>query len=136
MHLPRQCHIAIGNRLPVCFSGGYYIYVGSALGGVEARINRHLRDAKKKRWHIDYLLAEAPVTEVIIGETETKAECAVAQALDAQFSAVPNFGASDCRCFSHLFAATSSETLLSTVQSAFESVGLKPEIWKAEASQK
>jgi Uri superfamily endonuclease len=131
MHLTHPCQIPIGNRPPVHFSGGYYAYVGSALGGVEARVNRHLRNDKKRRWHIDYLLAEAPVTEVIVGETETRAECAVARALGAQLKPVPDFGASDCRCSSHLFLASDNKMLSSAIWHVFESAGVKPELWKA-----
>ena len=131
MHLTRPCQISIGNRPPAHFSGGYYAYVGSALGGIEARVNRHLRYTQKRRWHIDYLLAEAPVTEVIVGETETRAECAVARALGAQFKPVPNFGASDCCCSSHLFLAPANKMLSSVVWHAFESANVKPELWKA-----
>ena len=136
MHLPHPCRIAIGNRHRVNFSDGCYAYIGSALGGVEARVNRHIREAKKKRWHIDYLLAEATVAEVIVGETEVKAECAVARALSAQLKSIPDFGASDCRCPSHLFATPDSETLSSAVWRAFESAGLKPEHWKARTTGK
>ncbi len=130
MHRPHPRQISIGNRPPAHFSGGYYAYVGSALGGVEARVNRHLRYTKKRRWHIDYLLAEAPVTEVIVGETETRTECAVARALDAQFTPVPNFGASDCRCSSHLFLASDNKMLSSVIWHVFESAGVKPELWE------
>lgn len=133
MHLTHPRQISIGNRPPVHFSGGYYAYVGSALGGIEARVNRHLRNVKKRRWHIDYLLAEAPITEVIIGETETRVECAVARALDAQFTPVPNFGASDCRCSSHLFLAPDNEVLSPAARHVFESANVKPELWKARA---
>ncbi|MFP4052091.1 MAG: GIY-YIG nuclease family protein, partial [Thermoplasmata archaeon] len=44
---------AIGN---IDFDKGYYVYVGSAQNGLEARIERHLSDEKKIHWHIDYLL--------------------------------------------------------------------------------
>jgi Uri superfamily endonuclease len=98
------------------------------LGGIEARVNRHLRNAKKRRWHIDFLLAEAPVTEVIVGETETRAECAVARALDSQFDSIFGFGASDCRCSSHLFLAPDNKMLSSVVWHVFESAGVKPEL--------
>ena len=35
---------------------GYYVYIGSAMNSLVARINRHLSDEKKLHWHIDYLL--------------------------------------------------------------------------------
>jgi hypothetical protein len=45
---------------------GIYVYVGSALGpgGLAARIERHARQEKTLRWHIDYLRAAADIEEV------------------------------------------------------------------------
>jgi len=128
--------ISIGNRPPACFPTGYYVYVGSALGGIEARVNRHLRKVKKLRWHIDYLLAETPVIEVTTGKTETRVECAVAQTFRAQFEAIPGFGAGDCRCSSHLFLAPDAKKLAAAVWHAFESAGIKPELWKESTGVK
>ena len=136
MHLTRPRQVAVGKHSAVDFPDGYYAYIGSALGGVEARVNRHLREAKKKRWHVDYLLEEAPVTGVIVGETETRKECGVARALSAHFKSTPDFGASDCRCPSHLFAAPDSRTLSAAVWRAFLSAGLKPEPWKVRPKEK
>lgn len=61
--------------------------MGSALGGLEARIRRHLRAQKAVRWHIDYLLArpEARIVGVYILETMERPECRVAEALAAEF---------------------------------------------------
>ncbi len=49
MRLPGPRMISIGNHSPTRFPAGYYVYVGSALGGIEARVNRHLRNVKKLR---------------------------------------------------------------------------------------
>lgn len=135
MHLPKPRRISISNRSLAPFSTGYYAYVGSALGGIESRVNRHLRSTKKRRWHIDYLLSEATVTGVIFGEAEVKVECAVAWALDTEIERIPDFGASDCRCPSHLFIAPDDKTLSSAVRRAFVSAGLKPELWKSRAEE-
>ncbi len=42
---------------------GHYVYVGSAQGpgGVRARLSRHLRQATRPHWHIDYLTAAAEI---------------------------------------------------------------------------
>ena len=39
------------------FKKGYYVYIGSAMNSLVARINRHLSDNKKIHWHVDYLLS-------------------------------------------------------------------------------
>ena len=48
-------------------------------------------------------------------------ECVIAQALSGQFECVPGFGASDCRCPSHLFLSADGrqmeQTILATVNS-------------------
>lgn len=98
--------ITVG-RLGVCrFPPGYYLYVGSALGGggLGARIARHLRREKRLFWHIDYFLAEAAVLEVWEAESRKRAECDwAATALEfAGQIVVSRFGASDCRCPAHL----------------------------------
>ena len=46
------------------FPPGYYIYTGSALGGLSGRLKHHLKLEKKLHWHIDYLLQGAPVTQI------------------------------------------------------------------------
>ncbi|MBI9045452.1 MAG: GIY-YIG nuclease family protein [Anaerolineaceae bacterium] len=91
------------------FPEGSYYYVGSAkgLGGVKARIKRHLRKTKKKHWHIDYLLAEAEVNDIYLHRGDQLSECDLIDLLltrqGNEFPA-PGFGASDCRggCEAHL----------------------------------
>ncbi len=81
---------------------GYYVYVGSALSGLEARIGRHLRKEKRKFWHIDYLLEHAGVVEVL--RFPGGKECGIARDVEeASDGSVKGFGCSDCRCSSHLF---------------------------------
>ena len=45
------------------FTPGRYIYVGSAMNGLEARVQRHLYTShgvlRSIHWHIDYLLKES-----------------------------------------------------------------------------
>jgi Uri superfamily endonuclease len=58
--------IPIGKLGTFYFPAGFYIYVGSALNGLDARITRHLSKNKKKRWHIDYFLDRATVIGVAL----------------------------------------------------------------------
>jgi len=87
------------------FPAGYYVYAGSALGGLAARIARHRRDEKRLHWHVDYLRARAEVVAAYASPGRQRRECALAQALAALPGArlpAARFGASDCRCLSHL----------------------------------
>ena len=51
--------ILVGKLGKIAFKKGYYVYVGSAMNGLEQRLQRHLRSQKKFHWHIDYLLNQA-----------------------------------------------------------------------------
>lgn len=89
---------------------GIYLYVGSALGpGGFKRVERHRavaeRRNKTRRWHIDYLLGLGQLKGALLFEANDKTmECALAEAL-AGFAepVIAGFGASDCRCRTHLF---------------------------------
>ena len=59
MRLEKSVKIRVGKLGEFQFPAGWYVYTGSAKNGVKARVMRHLRSNKKKRWHIDYLLEEA-----------------------------------------------------------------------------
>ena len=89
----------------VDFPRGHYIYFGSALGGLRARVARHLREEKKLHWHADYLSAETPWTQVWQLPDGQRWECVWARAAANHQGAslpAPGFGSSDCRCPSHL----------------------------------
>ncbi len=94
--------LTIGRLGTFTFPAGHYVYTGSAVRHIEARIRRHQSQLKKKHWHIDYLLA-AP--GVILRQVlrHTVPECELNQQV-AGAILVPGFGASDCRagCLSHL----------------------------------
>ena len=86
-----------------------YIYVGSALNSLEARIKRYVKTnlgfSTKIHWHIDYLLrnSEARLREVWYKETDKREECLIAEAISTHGSPVKGFGCTDCHCVSHLF---------------------------------
>lgn len=103
LRLPRDKWITVGRLGRIAFPAGLYAYVGSALGGWEARVNRHLSGGGKTLWHIDYLRTEAMVEGVVVFESPERLECPINRAI-AKFSldVAPGFGSSDCNCLSHL----------------------------------
>lgn len=87
------------------FPAGYYVYAGSALGGLSGRLNRHLKPQKRLHWHIDYLLQHASVKAIWYATGPDRIECtwnALIAALPGAQLSVHGFGSSDCRCSSHL----------------------------------
>ena len=119
--------IRIGRLGTIRFSPGYYAYAGSALGGLKARILRHLNPpAEKLRWHIDYLSARARPVGAVWGESDGGRECVLANFLSESFDRVAGFGASDCRCESHLFHARDARLLFDAAASAFQGLGIEP----------
>ncbi|MBN1461475.1 MAG: GIY-YIG nuclease family protein [Armatimonadetes bacterium] len=112
---PGVYHLVLQLREPQCvrvgslgtydFPAGYYVYTGSALNGLEARIARHRRHRKTLRWHVDYLLPTAEIVRVVELPTRAAIECRRNQGVLAMTGArvvVRKFGASDCHCESHL----------------------------------
>jgi Uri superfamily endonuclease len=70
-----------------------------------ARVGRHLRGGRVRRWHIDYLRPHARPVGLWLAP-QARQECAWARRLAAAAYAdvvVPRFGASDCDCAAHLF---------------------------------
>ena len=119
--------IHFGRHRQTYFRRGYYAYVGSAMRGLEARVNRHLSKGKKLHWHIDYLMDKASLTGVILAESDCRTECAIAQALHSHFDSIPGFGSSDCHCPSHLFFSTNKKELEQRAMGVLKSLGLKPQ---------
>jgi endonuclease-3 len=104
----------------------WYAYTGSAFGpGGFARVERHRELAAGERdarhWHVDYLLGHpAADVERAVRTPGADIECAVSRALAAEFDRVPEFGASDCDCESHLVAAPAGDPLVAAVERAHE----------------
>ncbi len=103
IRLPGRHDIRIGRLGELEFEEGYYAYVGSALNGLDARINRHLKKGKKLHWHIDHLLQHSAICDVYHKPGEKKEECELARVLNENFKSIKYFGSSDCKCDSHLF---------------------------------
>lgn len=122
LHAEKRIHV--GNLGVIPFPPGCYAYLGSALGGFKSRLNRHLTKDKKQKWHIDYLLSEAQVLQVILCEVERRLECLLSQVLANEFSSVPGFGSSDCRCKSHLYFADNRACLERGIRRAIADMAL------------
>lgn len=113
--IPRDSNIQIGKKFEYNFKKGYYVYVGSALNGLEQRIYRHLRSNKRYHWHIDYLLAHATIVDIFYKESDVREECLIASEFAYHLVGVKGFGCSDCKCESHLFYG-SIDKILSIVR--------------------
>ena len=114
VRLPEAMPVRVGGLGVFDLQAGYYLYVGSALRGLRSRLARHLRVEKRLHWHIDYLLAAAPVTEIWAHCGKERYECIWARALAASGELLPSvarFGASDCDCPTHLFYSPSRPRL-------------------------
>ncbi|GAB6138540.1 GIY-YIG nuclease family protein [Halanaerobaculum tunisiense] len=104
----REKKIQVGSFGPLDLEQGYYVYVGSALGpgGVQSRVNRHAQKDKKSHWHIDYLREATELLEIWYTYSQDRYEhrwANVLESLPAVFIPLSGFGASDCKCQSHLF---------------------------------
>lgn len=131
LELSEEREVTVGKLGTILFPAGSYAYVGSAMGGLESRIRRHIRSSKKLHWHIDYLLQQASITDIIVGENGagTKNECAISRALAAAADHMPGFGCSDCACKSHLYFHSERDTLMTEAKRAFTEAGLNPQSW-------
>lgn len=129
--LANSRNISTGKLGYISFPRGFYAYIGSAMKGLEARLARHLRKEKKLHWHIDYLLKEANIRDIILCPGGQKAECSLAQILAKEFQSIPGFGSSDCKCKSHLYFGNEKD-LKVKVMEAVDQAGLGYKIFSKE----
>ena len=99
--------IQIGRLGSFHFPAGWYIYAGSALNGLEARLRRHYFGPASSRphWHVDYLFQFAVTKSFAVVLNDPQGECRLNSAVAALAGAgapAAGFGSSDCRCTSHL----------------------------------
>ncbi len=83
LRFSERAEIVVGRLGVLEAQPGCYVYAGSALGpgGLAARVGRHLRREKTRRWHIDYLRAEVRVEEVWYATGHSNRECRWASVL-------------------------------------------------------
>ena len=105
---PRPVCLRVGGLGRIAACAGHYLYVGSARGpgGLRARVSRHLRVSIRPHWHIDHLRQHTdPLKVWLLAEPSSQEHnwTGVMHGGRGIEIAVPRFGASDCRCASHLF---------------------------------
>ncbi len=106
---------AAGRLPPRRYPAGWYIYAGSALGGLRPRLDRYLAPARKRHWHIDYLLEHGDARAAWVVPGRERLECRLAAALGESLERVPRFGSTDCRCPGHLFYARRKALVLAAL---------------------
>jgi len=117
----------IGSLGRISFKKGYYCYVGSAMGRsvtLENRVSRHLRKEKRKRWHIDYLLASPSVSilRILLLPSTERLEEKISSFLEKRADlTVSGFGSSDCKTKGNLHYFRKKAKLEKAVESLLES---------------
>ncbi len=107
-HCLSSSSVTIGRLGTYQINPGYYCYIGSAFGqgGLNSRVNRHLRVNKSKHWHLDYIRPYLNPIEIYYSTDLMKREHQWAEfLLKQEESSIPihKFGSSDCHCSTHLF---------------------------------
>ena len=127
IYIKKKSKIGIGKKLGVLeFKKGIYVYVGSAMNSLEARLSRHLSDSKKLHWHVDYLLKDDNCKIIdIIYNIDKKVECNISQHLKTHAVGIKNFGCSDCNCESHLYYFKNRSEAIEHVQNAYDSIAIE-----------
>ncbi len=102
--------VSVGKLGEIFFQKGWYVYAGSAMNALDARLKRHQRKRKKKRWHIDYIASTLmKVKKVYPIRKSERIESELARAIEKICdSSIQHFGSSDAREDSHLFYFTSA----------------------------
>jgi Uri superfamily endonuclease len=100
--------VKIGKHGLLQVRGGFYVYVGSALGpgGLKARIAHHKKISSRPRWHIDYLRTVTQLEEIWYSFDTVRREHQWADILAGAKGVTvpyPGFGSSDCKCKAHLY---------------------------------
>lgn len=119
LNISKDIKIRVGSLGLISFPAGVYVYVGSAQNSVEARIKRHLNKKKTLRWHIDYLTSSKNVEPIyaVVLPLSRNYECRIAKIIqENDLMSINNFGASDCRCRSHLYNIKSPSRLIAKIR--------------------
>ena len=103
----------VGSLGRISLEAGTYCYTGSAMGGLDQRISRHLSHEKNKRWHIDFLTTVCGDMTAYEHEGTDISECDLADRLLSigGTPAAKGFGCSDCGCQTHLFRVDRERTV-------------------------
>lgn len=125
LSLSKPKTLTIGSGKKFELKEGYYIYVGSAKVALSKRVERHKRTRKKFHWHIDYIRNISKYENSWQFRNPLISECELAQMIqNIANSEVVGFGASDCRCNSHLFYFKENPTFDCSFQSVILSTNV------------
>jgi Uri superfamily endonuclease len=110
LYLAESREIRVGKIGRYLFPAGHYIYLGSAFGpgGLAGRLSHHLKPShslNRLHWHVDYLRQQASIKQVWYCLNNRRREHDWAELMSQLPGATipaPRFGASDCRCLTHL----------------------------------
>ena len=132
INLNKTCEIKIGKLGKINFKKGHYVYVGSAMNSLQARVKRHLSDDKKLHWHIDYLLKNknSKITDVIYNISTRKIECELSNEISSKSEGIDDFGCSDCECESHLYYFKNKKEAIECIKNAYDSIAMEYEFLK------
>lgn len=128
MLLPEEVKLEVGKLGTFELTPGYYYYIGSAQKNLKARVSRHLSKEKTIRWHIDYLLEHAKILQAYVWPAEKDLECTLGNYLErfpAALIPMKGFGASDCKCISHLYYFSYRPNLANLIHSVKEEKSLQ-----------
>ena len=120
--VPAAQQLTIGRLGRQRFQRGYYTYTGSAKTNLPARLHRHLHGATTRHWHLDYLRPHARVMAWYAFAGGSQPECLLSQQLVPWGTVVmPQFGASDCACITHLLYYPRRAQAMAALQQCAES---------------
>ncbi|RMF29323.1 MAG: GIY-YIG nuclease family protein, partial [Chloroflexi bacterium] len=128
------CRLTVGALGTFTLPQGLYLYLGSARGpgGLAARLAHHRRPPTRPHWHVDYLrVAGARPVAVGWAEGEARRECAWARealTLPGAEGPIPRFGASDCRCPTHLIFLDAAGEAMRTPQAVLEALARRLDV--------
>lgn len=130
-----KAELEVGSLGRVVFRPGFHCYVGSAHGpGGLGRVERHRRlgrdHDRSAHWHVDRLLLDPRfrLVATVTAATGEDRECALARQIGGEH--VDGFGATDCRCGSHL--AARAQDPVEEVAAAFRALDLDPHVDREE----
>jgi len=116
-----ETQVRVGSLGLINLAPGYYLYVGSAMNGLTARVSRHMRLRKKMHWDVDYIRQVSDRLVAYRVRTPLSIECDLAEAVGDLFEPViPGFGASDSALGTHLFFSKTDPSLLRQFQLILE----------------
>ena len=127
LELPRARTVEVGRLGKLRYRRGYYVYVGSAMNGLTARVERHVRKRKRLHWHVDTLRQYASRVVPLPIRSSRREECTLAAAVGDVLEPGPQgFGCSDCACGTHLFCSEADPLHSRAFHSLLERFRMRP----------